>query len=102
MRNQKKSRSKKWIFWLIIIGVIILLIKQIHREKLPIIQGEQITNGQMEECLKNDFCQKKVENLAAQTLLQQQMDAVKAEYDTKIKALETQLEEKRKEELSFQ
>lgn len=59
-------------------------------------------DSQTDICMENESCKAKIENLAAQTLLKQEIDTLTREYETKLAELEGKLEQKRQEELSLQ
>lgn len=62
-----------------------------------------VTNtSQTELCMKDERCKAKVENFAAQTNLQKEIDRTKAEYEAKMREYNAGMEKLRSEELSFQ
>lgn len=94
-KYRKKSKVKVFFRWVLLITIIVVALKAIGGDKTVTIEQKDICNG-------NSLCQQQIENLAAQTLLKAEITRIKAEYDSKLNNLETQLEELRKQELSLQ
>lgn len=105
-RNQlgqyrKKSKAKVVLNWIILLGVIGGAIK-IYTALPKEVKPEIVNTTQTELCMKDERCKAKVENFAAQTNLQKEIDRTKAEYEAKMREYNAGMEKLRSEELSLQ
>lgn len=106
--NQHKSKRKvKVLFrWIIVLAVIVAIAKYgvLNPVKHVIDQYSaktEVTSQQKDICAGSAACQAKIENLAAQTLLQEEIKKVRNEYEAKLADLEGRLAEKKAEALSL-
>lgn len=106
---KRKSKLKvvlNWIGVLIVIGLIAYIAHYTMQWARTIIPKDQVTEisktSHTEECMKDAKCKARIENTAAQLILQREIDDKKRVYEATMNSLEQRMEELRKQELSLQ
>lgn len=105
-KTKKKSKFRVLFYWLIVIGIVIAIskygvVKPIKHLIDQYNAKTETVSKQKDICEGDAGCQAKIENLAAQTLLQNQIKQVRNEYEAKLADLEGRLAEKKAEALSL-
>lgn len=100
-RYKRKSKARVILNWIIIALVMVIVISLVvpKTDRTEVLDTK---NTQTDICIENESCKAKIENLAAQTLLKQEIETLTKEYESKLAELEVKLEQKRQEEMSLQ